>query len=282
MAGNVVRVATQVTGTAKASSDLDKLKDKFTALQKQGAKGFAIGVGAAVTTKAFDVLGMAASAAADFIGDSIGAASDMNETLSKSKVIFGGSAEAVEDFGNTAAKSMGISKQAAIEASATFGNLFVGLDLGQQKAADMSKGIVTLAGDLASFNNLDPTVVLEKLRSGLAGEAEPLRSVGVFLSETKVKAKAAELGLAGAHGELSDGAKVLARYQLILEETTTAQGDFARTADGAANSQRILNAEFEDSKALLGEKLLPTVKDTTKAGIEAVDMFMDLDTILGF
>src|SRR3990172_8687243 len=269
MAGNVVRVATQVTGTAKASSDLDKLKDKFTALQKQGAKGFAIGVGAAVTTKAFDVLGMAASAAADFIGDSIGAASDMNETLSKSKVIFGGSAEAVEDFGNTAAKSMGISKQAAIEASATFGNLFVGLDLGQQKAADMSKGIVTLAGDLASFNNLDPTEVLEKLRSGLAGEAEPLRSLGVFLNEAKVKAKAMELGLADAHGELTDGAKVQARYALILEETTTAQGDFARTSDGLANKQRIANARMADASAVLGQKLLPVQLALTEALIVA-------------
>src|SRR3990170_1967529 len=282
MAGNKIRVATEIAGVGRASSDLDNLKDKFAKLHSQGAKGFAIGAGAAITTKAFDLMGSAASMAADFIGDSIGAASDMNETLSKSKVIFGDSAKTVEGFGDTAAKSMGISKQAAIEAAATFGNLFVGLDLGQQKAADMSKGIVTLAGDLASFNNLDPTVVLEKLRSGLAGEAEPLRSVGVFLSETKVKAKAAELGLAGAHGELTEVAKVLARYQLIMEETTTAQGDFARTADGAANSQRILNAELEDSKAKLGDKLLPTVKDTTKAGIEAVDMFMDLDTILGF
>src|SRR3989304_4319541 len=101
MAGNVVRVATQVTGTAKASSDLDRLRDKFERLQKQGAKGFAIGVGAAVTTKAFDLMGMAASAAADFIGDSIGAASDMNETLSKSKVIFGGRAGAGRGLGQT-------------------------------------------------------------------------------------------------------------------------------------------------------------------------------------
>src|SRR3990170_3001443 len=271
MAGNVVRVATQVTGTAKASSDLDRLRDKFERLQKQGAKGFAIGAGAAITAKGLDLMGIAASAAADFIGDSIGAASDMNETLSKSKVIFGGSAEAVEDFGNTAAKSMGISKQAAIEASATFGNLFVGLDLGQQKAADMSKGIVTLAGDLASFNNLDPTVVLKKPRSGLAGEAEPLRSVGVFLSETKVKAKAAELGLAGAHGELTEGAKVLARYQLIMEETTTAQGDFARTADGLANSQRTANAQLRDQQAILGEKLLPTQLALTQAQVKVVD-----------
>src|SRR3989304_4167905 len=70
MAGNTVRVAAQVTGVGKASSDLDKLRDKFERLQKQGAKGFAIGVGAAVTTKAFDLMGGAVNAVTGFLGDS--------------------------------------------------------------------------------------------------------------------------------------------------------------------------------------------------------------------
>src|SRR3990170_4564735 len=103
MAGNVVRVATQVTGTAKASSDLDRLRDKFDRLQKQGAKGFAIGAGAAITAKGLDLMGMAAGSAAEFIGDSIGAASDLNETLSKSRTIFGGASDDMEEWADTAA-----------------------------------------------------------------------------------------------------------------------------------------------------------------------------------
>jgi hypothetical protein len=140
----------------------------------------------------------------------------------------------------------------------------------------MSKNLVALASDLASFNNLDPTDVLEKLRAGLAGEAEPLRSVGVFLNEAKVKAKAMELGLADAHGEISDGAKITARYNLILQETTTAQGDFARTADGLANSQRSANAQLEDAQAALGQKLLPAQLEVTKSQI---NLFTSLEAI---
>ena len=132
----------------------------------------------------------------------------------------------------------------------------------------MSKAIVGLAGDLASFNNLDPTDVLLKLRSGLSGEAEPLRSLGVFLTEAKVKAKAMEMGLGNAHGELSEGAKLLARYKLITEETTTAQGDFARTADGLANAQRRANAELLDRQAELGAKFLPIQKQITEWQID--------------
>src|SRR3990167_3412574 len=239
MMANSARIV--VGAVDKASGPLDKIRDKFDKLQKQGAKGFAIGVGAAATTMALGALGNALSRVGDFLGDSVKAASDLNETLSKSKVVFGSSAAAVEDFGDDSANALGISKQAAIEAAATFGNLFVGLKLGEKPAADMSTRLGGLAGDLASFNNLDPTDVLEKLRSGLAGEAEPLRSLGVFLNEAKVKAKAMALGLADANGELTEGAKVQARYALILEETTTAQGDAGRTIKELAGQQRVAN-----------------------------------------
>jgi hypothetical protein len=88
--------------------------------------------------------------------------------------------------------------------------------------------------------------------------------MGVFLSEAKVKAKAMEMGLADAHGELSEGAKVLARYQLILDETRTAQGDFARTSDQLANQQRIRNAELINAQAELGESFAPLELQITK------------------
>ena len=261
---NQVRIGVGVV--LKGEKDLDKLRDKFEKLQKQGAKGFAIGAGAAATVGAVSLLGSAISGVGDFIGDSTRLASDLNETLSKSGVIFGDSAKTVEAFGDTAANSLGLSKQAAIEAAAVRES--VQGSTSPPKAAEMSKAIVGLAGDLASFNNLDPTDVLLKLRSGLSGEAEPLRSLGVFLTEAKVKAKAMEMGLGNAHGELSEGAKLLARYKLITEETTTAQGDFARTADGLANAQRRANAELLDRQAELGAKFLPIQKQITEWQID--------------
>ena len=96
---------------------------------------------------------------------------------------------------------------------------------------------------------------LEKLRSGLVGEAEPLRVLGVNINEATTKAKAFELGLVGANGVVSEAAKVQARYALILEQTVTAQGDFARTADGVANTQRTLTAEWENAQVVIGQAL---------------------------
>ena len=254
-----------VTGARKAASEVDQLRDKFDRLQKQGAKGFAIGAGVAATNLAINALGQGVSAVTGFIDDSIHAASNLNEQISKSGVVFGEASDEIQDFARGAADSLGLSERAALEAAGAFGQFFTGAGESAGAAEDMSEKMVALAADLASFNNLDPTEVLQKLRSGLAGEAEPLRAVGVFLTEAKVKAKAMQMGLANAHGELTEGAKVLARYQIILDETGKAQGDFARTSDSLANAERTKAAALENAQARVGAAFLPYATAIEKA-----------------
>lgn len=195
----------------------------------------------------------------DFIGGAIQAASDLNESVTKVGVVFGDSAGKVEAFAATAADSIGQSKQQALEATGTFGNLFVAMGLGGGAATDMSIGLVKLASDLASFNNVDPADALDALRSGLVGETEPLRRFGVNLNEATLKQKALELGLKTTGATLDPAVKAQAAYALILEQTTTAQGDFARTSGGLANQQRIMTAQWTDAKAELGDQLLPVM-----------------------
>lgn len=184
-------------------------------------------------------------------------ASDLEESTNKVNVVFGESSQAVIDFSQSAATNLGMSQQAALEAAGTFGNLFTAMGLGQAPAAEMSESLLGLAADLASFNNLDPTEVLEKLRSGLVGEVEPLRALGVNLNEATVKAKAMEMGLAATEKELTPAMLTQARYALILEQTTNAQGDFARTSGGLANQMRIIKARMVDAGAAIGTILLP-------------------------
>ena len=204
---------------------------------------------------------------------SIKAASDLEETRNKVNVVFGEMSESVLQWGEDSATAFGMSKQQALEAAGTFGNLFTSMGLGKEKSADMSQGLVQLAADLASFNNMDPNIVLEKLRSGLVGEVEPLRTLGVNLTMTAVKAKAMEMGLADASGQVSQAALVQARYALILEQTANAQGDFARTSDGLANQTRILRAEFQNALATLGQNLLPIALKVTQALNKMLEAF---------
>ena len=141
-----------------------------------------------------------------------------------------------------------MSKQQAIDAAGTFGNLFTSMGMGQAASADMSTGIVQLAADLGSFNNIPIDVMLEKMRSGMVGEVEPLRAVGINLSAAAVKAKAIQMGLADANGEVSQAATLQARYAVMLEQSANAQGDFARTADGLANSSKRRTLKWQTSR----------------------------------
>ena len=203
------------------------------------------------------VIGQALFRLPGLMGGAVGAASDLNESMSKMQTVFGDSASGIATWSTTTARNMGISRQAALEVAGTFGNLFTAMGMSQAPAAQMSMDLVKLSGDLASFNNLDPEEVLLKLRAGLVGEAEPMRALGVNMNEATVKAQAMKMGFKEVNGTLTDAQKIQARYAIIMSQTATAQGDFARTAEGAANRGRILAATSANLSAEIGQKLLP-------------------------
>lgn len=191
---------------------------------------------------------------------SVDAASDLEEQINKTGAVFGKSAPVIQKWSETTAQGIGISQREALEATGTFGNMLVPMGIARGRAADMSKSMVQLAGDMASFNNASPEETLDALRSGLAGETEPLRRFGVFLNAARVEQEAMNLGLTKGNKELTAAQKAQATYSIILKDTNDAQGDFKRTSDSAANAARIQAAEAEDLSAQIGEGLLPVYK----------------------
>ena len=191
-------------------------------------------------------------------------ASNLEESQSKVNVVFGSSAKIVNDFAETSARSFGITKQAALEATGTFGNLLQAFGTGKDQAAKMSTTLIGLAADLASFNNTGIDDAIQALRSGLSGETEPLKRFGVAINDTRLKQEAMTLGLYDGKGALDINAKTQAAYALILKDTGLAQGDFARTSDGFANQMRILKASLTDAATELGLVLLPYFKTFVK------------------
>lgn len=247
------------------SKGIKKALTEFNKLEGVGAKStYALRtVDQALTNGlvTFAKYGAAAAAAGAIIGKKfIDAASSLEESQSKVGVVFGQSAGEVRNFAETAAKSLGISKQAALEAAGTYGNLFQAFGVGRDQAANMSTTLVQLASDLASFNNTSVEDALQALRSGLSGETEPLKRFGVALNDVRLKQVALNMGLYDGKGTLDVSAKAQAAYALILQDTSLAQGDFARTSDGAANQQRILIASFKDVSAQIGTALMPMFK----------------------
>lgn len=186
--------------------------------------------------------------------------SNLEESQSKVNAVFGESANVIQEFSKTTATSLGITRQASLEAAGTFGNLIQAFGISRSSAAEMSKTMVTLAADLASFNNVPIQDVFNALRSGLSGETEPLKRFGVALNDVRLKEEAMRMGLYKGTGALTISAKTQAAYALILKDTSLAQGDVARTSDGFANQMRFLKAALEDAGAELGLVLLPYAK----------------------
>lgn len=189
--------------------------------------------------------------------EAIDKASDLSETTSKIKTVFGEQGDAMLAWGKTSAQAMGMPAEAALSAAGTYGNLFRSMGMTETQSADMSKSIVQLAADLGSFNNMETPEVLEKLRAGLTGETEPLKTLGVNINASAIELEAMAMGLIKTKDEMTPAIKAQATYALILKQTTLAQGDFAKTSDGLANSQRIANAQLQNGVTMMGEHLLP-------------------------
>ena len=233
-------------GALSAMSDVgsagEGLGSKLGGLGKKAGLAFtAVAAGSAVMGKQF-----------------IDAASNLEESMSKVNVVFGDSAKGVQDFAKKSAAALGISQQKALEAAGTYGNLLKAFGLTNEEATDMSTSMVTLAADLASFNNTSIDDALLALRSGLSGETEPLKRFGVAINDVRLKEQALAMGLIKTTtGTLPIAIKTQAAYALIMKDTALAQGDFERTSDGVANKQRIISAQFQDVSAQIGTALLP-------------------------
>ena len=209
---------------------------------------------------------MALPAAAAFGAIAVGgfkaaqAAGDFNETVNKSNVIFGNAAKSVQQFASTAATSLGQSKQAALDAAATFGVFGKAAGKTGEDLAGFSTQMVQLTSDLASFHNANPADVALALGAALRGESEPIRKYGVLLNDAALKAQAMAMGIYDGKGALEQSAKVLAAQALTLKQTKDAQGDFARTSGGLANQQRILKATLDDAVITIGTAFIPIVQ----------------------
>lgn len=188
----------------------------------------------------------------------VDAASDLNEEASKSKVIFGAQAGAINKWASSAATSMGQSKRQALEAASGFGLIGQKAGLSGVETAKFAKQFTGLSSDLASFNNTSPEEAITAISAAMRGESEPIRKYGVLLDDATLRARAMKMGLISTTKQaLTPQQKALAASKEILAQTTKAQGDFQRTSDGAANKSRILAAQSEDLKAKLGKGLLP-------------------------
>jgi hypothetical protein len=186
------------------------------------------------------------------------AASDAQETMSKFSVVFGDQADAMKEFGDTLATTLGRSKYEIAGTLASFQDLFVPMGLAADEARDLSKQVATLAIDLASFNNMADADVVRDLQAALTGSGEVMKKYGVIVSEAAVKQELLNMKLDPKAA--TEAQKAVARFNIILRGTTAAQGDALRTANGFANRMKSLTSTIHDTGAELGLALMPEIE----------------------
>ena len=209
-------------------------------------------------TLPFAVTGFAAVGSA--ISDSVKNASDLNETVSKTNVIFGTASKDISKWSDTADQKMGMSKRAAMDAASSFALFGKQAGLSGQAVSDFSKQNVQMAADLASFFNSSPEEAITAISAALRGESEPIRRYNVLLDDASLRQEAMKKGIISTTKDaLTPQQRILAAQSLIMQQASAASGDFARTSDQLANQQRIQAAAYENATAKLGTALLPAM-----------------------
>ena len=200
----------------------------------------------------------------DFAKSGLEVASDLQEVQNVVDVTFGSEGAAViENFAKGAASSFGMSALSAKEFTGTMGAMLKSMNLTDGEVLEMSQALTGLAGDMASFYNLDAEEAFSKLRSGISGETEPLKQLGINMSVANLEAYALSKSINTAWKEMTQAEQATLRYQYIMQATADAQGDFARTSDSYANQQRIMQLNMENLSATIGQKLLPVMNNFT-------------------
>lgn len=202
-------------------------------------------------------------------------ASDYEENLNKIDVAFGDNADEVSNWANNALRAYGLSKVAATDAVSSFGALGKGIGIADSDAAEMSTTLAGLSADLASYFNTGTDESAAALAGIFTGEAEALKKFGVIMNDTNLKDFAKEQGL--VYSKLDQTEKTMLRYNFVLAKTSDAQGDYARTSDGTANSVKTFKAALSDVGVAIGTQLLPIITPLIQKVADIITKFSELD-----
>lgn len=189
----------------------------------------------------------------------VNAASDLQEVQNVVDVTFGKNSEQVNAWSKSVLNSYGLSELSAKKYSSTMGAMLKSSGVSSEKLLEMSQSMTQLTGDMASFYNLDNETAFEKIRSGISGETEPLKQLGINMGVANLEAYAMSMGIKKSYQNMTQAEQTTLRYSYLLKATSDAQGDFARTQGNYANQLRTAKENLTKLSISIGTKLLPVI-----------------------
>lgn len=195
----------------------------------------------------------------DSLMQSIEFASNLAEVQNVVDVSFGKSAEAVNEWAQGALRAYGLNELSAKKFAGTMGAMLKSSGVANDKVMEMSTTLAGLAGDVASFYNLQSEEAFNKIRGGISGETEGLKQLGINMSETNLSTFALSKGMDKLYKDMSYGEKVMLRYEYLLDVTKDAQGDFSRTIGSFANQSKLFAEGLKQITALFANNFVPII-----------------------
>lgn len=189
-------------------------------------------------------------------------ASDLTEVQNVVDVAFGQSAAVVNEWSKTTLDAYGLNELSAKRYAGTMGAMLKSSGLAGDAVVDMSMKIAELSGDMASFYNLDGEEAFNKIRSGISGETEPLKQLGINMSVANLEAYALAQGIEKAYDEMSQAEQVMLRFNYLMSVSQDAQGDFTRTSGSFANQTKLLKENWQAFTGELATSVLPILSAT--------------------
>ena len=203
-------------------------------------------------------------------------AMDAVESENLFEVAMGSMAGDARKWSEETSKSLGLNAYNVRKNVATYNAMLTSMGLTSQESLKMSEGLTQLSYDMASFYNLKPEEAFEKLKSGISGEAEPLKALGILVNDNTIKTYAYTHGIAKQGEQLTEAQKVQARYGAILDATKNAQGDLARTMDSPTNKLRVMKEQAEQLGIQFGQLLIPILEKLMGVIKPLMDKFQGL------
>ena len=256
-----------MSSVGQISLDLNVNSKKFNhqvdGIQKQTTKAFntmSIAVGNILS----NMMQKAVASVGSFVKDSIDKGSEIAELENVVNSVFTSMSDKVDSFSKNALTSYGLTEKQAKKMVGTFGAMSKSFGYNEQQAYSMSTALTGLAGDVASFYNLNHEEAYTKLKSVFTGETESLKELGVVMTQTALDEFALANGFGKTTSKMSEQEKVALRLAFVQNKLAVASGDFVRTQDQWANQTRILSGQFETFKATLGQGLINVLSPVIK------------------
>lgn len=191
-------------------------------------------------------------------------ASDIQEVQNVVDTAFGSMSYKMEEFAKTSVKQFGISQLSAKQLGSTFMAMGKSMVGDMETASNMALNLTARAADMASFYNKSVQETSTALKSIYTGETESLKEYGVVMTQVNLQEFARQQGINKNIQAMTQAEKVQLQYAYVMEQTSLAAGDFAKTSDSWANQTRILSEQFKELLSILGSGLITVLTPVVK------------------